>query len=64
MNKTRTPQSISSIEATLKRFDEEEAALHEQLCAHLGNIYKLQRKLQLKRGQAMGRLKKAQESLR
>ena len=56
MNKIRTPQSVSSIEATLKRFDKEEADLKEELRDYSKKWYKLH----LKRAQAMGRLKKAQ----
>lgn len=56
MNKTKFPPSVSSIEATLKRFDNEEVALQKELSGYLAKMYSLQ----LKRAQAMGRLKKAQ----
>jgi len=59
MNKTRTPQNLISVEATLKRFDEEEVALDEQL----HDYFIRKNKLHIKRNQALGRLKKAQTRL-
>lgn len=53
---TKKPQSIDSIKATLKRFDEEEVAIQKEFSEYPKKMYKLH----LKRSQAMGRLKKAQ----
>ena len=56
MKMIKKSQSIADIKATLKRFDEEESALKEEL----SNYSKKWHKLHLKRAQAVGRLKKAQ----
>lgn len=56
MKMIKTPQTIDSIKATLKRFDEEEVALRIEFSKYPQKMHKIY----LKRAQAMGRLKKVE----